>query len=73
MRIKILQNPTQIASKITKDNATIRVPILAPHTTDKYAKLKPKNIIPTSLTNANGLNSITVDTKLILHNAKAIF
>ena len=35
---KILRNPTRIASKITKDNATMSVQIFAPPTTDKYAK-----------------------------------
>jgi hypothetical protein len=62
--IKILYKPTHIESKITKDNATTIVPILAPQTTDKYAKLNPKNIIPTSLNNHKGLNSTYVETKL---------
>ena len=70
---KILRAPTRIASIITRDNATSNVPILAPQITDKYAILNPKNIIPTSLTNAIGLNSITVETRLNVHNANAIF
>jgi hypothetical protein len=70
---KILHNQTHIASKITKDSATIKVPILAHPTTDKYAKLNQKNIIPTSLTNHNGLYSTTVDTKLIQKSTNEIF
>ena len=69
----ILHNQTHIASKITKDNATIRVPILAHPTTDKYARLKPKNIIPTSLTKPNGLYSTTVATKEIQNKINDIF
>jgi len=71
--MKILHNPTRIASKITNDNATINVPILAPPTTDKYAKPNQKNIIHTSLTSPNGLNSTTVDTSEIQNNTKDIF
>jgi hypothetical protein len=59
--MKILYNHTQRASKITSDNATTNVPIFAHQTTDKYAKLNPKNIIQTSLSNPHGLNSIIVE------------
>ncbi|MEI8008952.1 MAG: hypothetical protein WCI00_06265 [bacterium] len=73
LTINILHNQTHIASKITKDKATINVPIFAHHTTDKYARLNPKNIIPTSLTSPSGLYSTTVDTRLIQNNMKEIF
>ena len=63
--MKILYSHTHKASKITNDNATTNVPIFAHHTTDKYAKLNPKNIIHTSLSNPNGLNSTIVEINAI--------
>jgi hypothetical protein len=72
-KIKILYHPTHIASKITRDNATTNVHIFAHHKTDKYAKLNPKNIIPTSLKSHNGLYSITVDSKLTKNKTNDIF
>ena len=63
--MKILYSHTHKASKITSDNATTNVPIFAHHTTDKYAKLNPKNIIHTSLSNPNGLNSTIVEINAI--------
>ncbi|MEI7558296.1 MAG: hypothetical protein WCJ45_05865 [bacterium] len=69
----ILHNQTHIASKITNDKATIKVPILAPPTTERYAKLNQKNIIPTSLISPSGLYSTTVDTKEIQKRTKEIF
>gem|GEM_PF-1511690 len=71
--INILHNQTHIASNITNDKATINVQILAHHTTDKYARLNPKNIMPTSLTNPKGLYSTTVDTSVMTKSTKDIF
>ena len=58
---------------MTNDNATISVPILAHPITERYARLNPKNIIPTSLTNPNGLYSTTVATRLIQNKTNDIF
>lgn len=70
---KILHNQTHIASNITNDNATMMVPIFAPPMTERYAKLNPKNMIHTSLTNPNGLYSTTVDTSEIQKRTKDMF
>lgn len=71
--MKILYNPTRIASKITKDKATTNVHIFAHQTTDKYANANPKNIIHTSLKSPNGLNSTTVEIKATKNNIKDKF
>ena len=62
-----------MASNITNESATTKVPIFAPQSTERYAIENPKNIIPTSLTSASGLYSTNVDTRLTEKSTKAIF
>jgi hypothetical protein len=53
-----LSRITHIASNNGNARTTTIVPIFAHHNNDKYAKAKPKDIVPTSLINPRGRNSI---------------